>query len=124
MLSRIIADLLVMLHFGFIVFVVLGGLLLLRYRWLVVVHMPAVLWGVLLEFRGWYCPLTDWENDFRRAANQAGYSGGFVEHYIIPLIYPAGLTTNIQIMLGALVVLANLLIYAYVIKSFIGRREG
>ncbi|WP_305909828.1 DUF2784 domain-containing protein [Methylomarinum sp. Ch1-1] len=118
---RIIADLLVVLHLGFIVFVMLGGLLLLKYRWMALLHVPAVIWGTLLEFRGWYCPLTGWENDFRQSANQAGYSGGFVEHYLIPLIYPAGLTADTQILLGILVVAVNLLIYAYLIFSIIRR---
>ena len=73
MLDRVIADCLVVLHFGFIVYVGLGGLLVIKYRWTFLLHAPAVAWGTLLEFRGWYCPLTSWENQFRRAANQSGY---------------------------------------------------
>lgn len=114
MLNKIIADVLVIIHFGFIIFVVLGGLSVLKYRWMIVFHIPAVIWGALLEFRGWYCPLTGWEKHFRRAADQSGYSAGFVEHYLIPLIYPAGLTSNLQIVLGGLTVAVNVLIYTFV----------
>ncbi len=116
-LYRIIADLLVFIHAGFIAFVVLGGLLLLKYRWLAVLHVPAVGWGVLLELNNWYCPLTEWENDFRHAAEQSGYQGGFVEHYLIPLIYPHDLTEDVQTVLGLLTILVNVLVYAYVIRT-------
>lgn len=122
MLFKIIADVLVLIHFGFILFVVLGGLMILRYRWLVFAHMPAVVWAILLEFRGWYCPLTAWENHYRRLADQAAYTDGFIEHYLIPLIYPARLTETLQIALGILVFLINALIYQHVIKSLRGRR--
>lgn len=115
MLNKIIADILVIIHFGFILFVVLGGLSVLKYRWMVVLHIPAVVWGALLEFRGWYCPLTGWEKHFRQAADQSGYSAGFVEHYLIPLIYPAGLSSNLQMVLGGLVVTVNVMIYSYVV---------
>ena len=117
MSSRLIADILVILHFGFIVFVALGGLLLLKYRWLAVLHLPAVVWGVLLEFNSWRCPLTDWENYFRRSANQSGYAGGFIEHYLIPLIYPQALTAEIQILLGLLAVVVNLAVYIFVVRA-------
>lgn len=123
MLYRIIADSLILIHFAFILFVVLGGVMILKYRWLVFAHVPAVVWAVLLEFRGWYCPLTDWENHYRRLAGQAAYSGGFIEHYLIPLIYPAQLTETIQILLGILVILINALTYLYVIRSLRKRRE-
>ncbi len=117
MLYKIIADFLIVIHLAFIVFVLLGGLLLLKYRWTAVLHIPAVVWAILLEFKGWYCPLTGWENEFRKAADLEGYSGGFIDHYLIPLIYPVGLTTDIQTVLGVLVILVNLLIYAFVFRS-------
>jgi hypothetical protein len=117
MFSKIIADLLVVIHLGFICFVVLGGMLLLKYRWVVFLHIPAVIWGVMIEFKGWLCPLTQWENDFRLFANQAGYRDGFIDHYLIPLIYPSGLTDEIQGVLGALVLIVNLLIYIYVVNN-------
>ncbi|WP_084191028.1 DUF2784 domain-containing protein [Methylomarinum vadi] len=123
MANRVIADILAIIHFGFIVFVVLGGLLLFKYRWVALLHLPAVLWGALLELKGWYCPLTDWENHFRQAADQSGYSGGFIEHYLIPLIYPPALTENIQIFLGVAVIVINVFIYAHVIRS-LSRKNG
>ena len=107
MLHRILADMVVLLHAAFLLFVLLGGLLVLRWRWLAWVHLPAVLWGIAIEVGGWYCPLTDLENSLRRAAGQAGYSGGFIEHYLLPIIYPAGLTREWQLGI-ALAVLVGL----------------
>lgn len=114
---QIAADLLVILHLGFICFVLFGGLLVLKWRWLLWVHIPAVIWGVLIEFQGWICPLTPLEMWFRQAGGEAGYTGGFVEHYILPIIYPAGLTWNIQWQLGLLVIVINLFIYGWIIKK-------
>ncbi|MEE9355737.1 MAG: DUF2784 domain-containing protein, partial [Methylococcaceae bacterium] len=105
----------------FICFVVLGGLLVLKFRWVVFLHIPAVIWGVMMEFRGWLCPLTQWENRFRGAANQNGYSGGFIDHYLIPIIYPNGLTDDIQTVLGGLVLVVNLLIYSFVVEKMISQ---
>jgi hypothetical protein len=115
MISRIAADLLVLAHLGFIVFVVAGGLLVLKWRWLPVLHLPAALWGALVEFQGWYCPLTPLEQRFRQAAGDEGYSGGFIEHYLLPVIYPEALTRDIQGLLGIFVVVINLTVYALVI---------
>lgn len=115
MLWRMAADALVLVHLGFILFVLLGGLLLLRWPRLIWLHMPAVAWGIVVECLHLGCPLTPWENQLRRAAGQAGYDGGFIEHYLIPLIYPAGLTPQIQLWLGAIVVFVNLSIYAWLI---------
>lgn len=115
MLWRMAADALVLVHLGFILFVLLGGLLLLRWPRLIWLHMPAVAWGIVVECLHLGCPLTPWENQLRRAAGQAGYDGGFIEHYLIPLIYPAGLTPQIQLWLGAIVVLVNLTVYAWLI---------
>lgn len=114
MLNLILADLIVALHFGFIVFVVLGGLLALKWRRLAWLHVPAAVWGALIEFAGWICPLTLVENRLR-AGN--GYSGGFIEYYLIPIIYPSVLTREMQWGLGLTVVLINMLIYRqYYIK--------
>ena len=115
MLWRMAADALVLVHLGFILFVLLGGLLLLRWPRLIWLHMPAVAWGIVVECLHLGCPLTPWENQLRRAAGQAGYDGGFIEHYLIPLIYPAGLTPAIQLWLGAIVVLVNAAVYAWLI---------
>lgn len=116
MLFRVTADLLVLLHLGFIMFVLLGGFLALRWRWLCLVHLPAVVWGVLIEFQGWICPLTPLENRLRLAAGEAGYSGGFVEHYLLPVIYPEALTVELQMFLGGLVILINLIAYTWVFR--------
>ena len=102
---RLAADALVWLHLGFILFVLFGGLLPLRW--------PRLAWLCAVEFLGLPCPLTPRENRLRRAAGDAGYSGGFVEHYLLPLIYPAGLTPTVQWILGAIVLLVNLIAYLY-----------
>ncbi|MDI5991859.1 DUF2784 domain-containing protein [Pseudomonas sp. MDMC216] len=115
MLWRMAADALVLVHLSFILFVLLGGLLLLRWPRLIWLHLPAVTWGIVVECLHLGCPLTPWENQLRRMAGQAGYDGGFIEHYLIPLIYPAGLTPQIQIGLGAIVVLVNLAVYTWLI---------
>ena len=115
MFWRMAADALVVIHLGFILFVMLGGLLLLRWPSLIWLHVPAVAWGVIVECLHLGCALTPWENQLRRMAGQAGYEGVFIEHYLIPLIYPAGLTPAIQLWLGAIVVLVNAAVYAWLI---------
>ncbi|WP_207885394.1 DUF2784 domain-containing protein [Pseudomonas sp. 30_B] len=108
MLARLAADAVVLLHLGFILFVLLGGLLVLRWPRLAWLHLPAAAWGMAVEFLHLYCPLTPLENHFRQAAGELGYDGGFIEHYLLPLIYPAGLTEAIQIGLGLVVLAINL----------------
>jgi len=110
----LLADLVLILHATFIVFVVLGGLLVLWRRPLVWLHIPAAAWGILIEFQGWICPLTYLENDLRRAAGGSGYAGGFVDHYLAPLVYPEALTTETQVVLGSAALLVNLAVYALV----------
>lgn len=114
---RILADLLVLVHLAFIVFVVCGGWLALRWRWLAWPHIPTAIWGVAIEFRGWICPLTPLENWLRRAGGGAVYSGGFIEHYILPIVYPSGLTRTVQLLLGGGVVAINLLAYSFFLYS-------
>jgi hypothetical protein len=109
--AAVAADGVVVVHLMFILFVVLGGLLVLRWPGLIWLHVPAALWGVLVELMHWPCPLTPLEQSLRLAAGQAGYSGGFVEYYVLPIIYPAGLTPQIQVGLGLFVLLLNTLIY-------------
>lgn len=111
MLFRTVADLVVLTHVAFIVFVVSGGLLASRWRWIPWVHLPAVLWGVLLECGGWMCPLTPLENWLRRAGGASEYSGGFIEQYVVAIVYPAALTREVQVALGLLVCLVNSVIY-------------
>ena len=111
MIYRWLADAVVALHFAFVLFVVLGGLLVLRWRKLAWVHVPVALYGALIEFAGFICPLTPLENWLRRRSGEQGYAGGFIEHYLIPVIYPAGLTRQIQLLLGAFVLALNAIVY-------------
>ncbi len=114
MLAGFAADLVVALHFAFILFVVAGGLLVLRWPRLAWVHLPVVAWGAGIELIGWVCPLTPLENALRRAAGQAGYAGGFIDHYLSPLIYPPGLTREHQLALGLFVTIVNVVIYGMI----------
>jgi Protein of Unknown function (DUF2784) len=111
------ADLVVLIHSSFVLFVIFGGLLVLRWWKVVYLHLPAVVWGAFIEFAGGICPLTPLENALRRKAGLAGYQGGFVEHYILPVLYPAGLTRNVQLVLGAFVIAMNLVVYTWVLRS-------
>ena len=121
---QLAADLLVLLHFGFILFVVFGCLLLWRWPRLIWLHLPAVVWAVLIEFSGGICPLTPWENHFRHLAGQQGYPGSFVEQYLLPIIYPAELTREVQLILGGGVLLINLLGYGLLICRRRNRRKS
>ncbi|MBK7674504.1 MAG: DUF2784 domain-containing protein [Candidatus Accumulibacter sp.] len=112
---RLLADAVVVAHFLFIAFVMGGGFLVLRWPWLVVLHLPAACWGALIELGGWVCPLTPLENGLRQAAGEAGYQQGFIEHYLLPIIYPAGLTRGIQLGMAAVVILINLAIYGWLV---------
>ncbi|HUY04647.1 MAG TPA: DUF2784 domain-containing protein [Rhodocyclaceae bacterium] len=111
MALAIAADGVVVLHFAFVLFALLGGLLVPRFRRLAWLHLPAALWAALIEFAGWTCPLTPLENLLRRGAGSQDYANGFIEHYLLPLIYPAGLTRELQIVFGFCVLAANLLVY-------------
>ena len=114
---RFLADTLTVLHMVFVAFVLLGGFLALRWRRVVWLHGPAALWGVLVEWAGWVCPLTPIENWLRLEGQGQGYGGTFVEHYLVPVLYPAALSTGIQFVLGALVVGVNVLVYGCVIRA-------
>jgi hypothetical protein len=122
-LYRALADLVVIAHFTFIVFVVFGGLLVLRRWWLSMAHLPAVAWGISIELSGGLCPLTPLENHFRRLSGSVGYSGGFIEHYLLPLIYPANLEREMQILLAALVFLVNLAVYGLAVRQLWSRTQ-
>lgn len=115
MLYRLLADLVVGIHFAFVIFALLGGLMVLRWRWAAWLHLPAAIWAVLIEFAGWICPLTPLENWLRTRGGGTGYETGFVAHYIIPVLYPAGLTRELQIILGLVVAGVNLAIYGWLI---------
>jgi hypothetical protein len=114
MIYSILAELVVFVHFLFIVFAVSGAILALKWRWIIYVHLLCAAWASLIMMVGWICPLTPLENSLRRSAGEAGYTDGFIDHYLMPIIYPAGLTREIQIWLGVGVVLINLLLYGFV----------
>ena len=120
MLALLAADVILLMHVAFILFVVFGALLVLRWPKIKWVHLMALGWGALIEFTGWICPLTPLENMLRRSAGELGYSEGFVEHYVLALIYPAALTRQLQIALGVGVLVLNSLVYG--IYHFRGHR--
>lgn len=124
MRSGIAAEIVVLVHFGFILLVVFGGLLVLKWPKVAWVHLPAVVWGAAITFGGWICPLTPLENALRLAAGEQGYAGGFIEQYLLPVIYPAGLTRTVQVIAGIALVVLNLVIYAVVVTRSNRRRVG
>ena len=113
---RLLADALVVVHLGFIVFVVAGGFAALRWPRIAWLHLPAVAWAIVVEATATICPLTPIENHWRRQAGDAGYPGGFVEHYLIPIVYPAGLTPRGQLALAFAVAAINLVVYVIVLR--------
>lgn len=113
MLYGLLADLVVILHLAFVVFVLFGGLLVLRWRRVAWLHLPAVAWGAAVEFGGWICPLTPLETWLRMQGGQRSYSSDFIDHYVFALLYPADLTREVQIALGAVVLAVNLAIYGW-----------
>jgi Protein of Unknown function (DUF2784) len=121
---RFLADVVLVLHLGFVLFVVAGAFLILRWPRIVWVHPPAALWGVIVEWSGWVCPLTPLENRLRARGGAAGYAGGFVEHYLVPVLYPASLTRSVQVLLGATVLAVNLIAYAIVFARTAASRRS
>ena len=117
----LLADAVVVLHLLFLLFVVLGGVAALRWSRVAWLHLPAAAWGAWIEFSGGICPLTPLENRFRSAAGQAGYTGGFIDHYLVPILYPPGLTRTHQIVLGIGVLALNLTVYGILVRR---RRRG
>lgn len=122
MIYRLLADFVFLAHLAFVLFVALGGAAVWWKPTLAWLHVPAVAWGALIEFAGWICPLTPWEQSLRLLAGERGYAGGFVEHYLFPLLYPAGLTRNVQIVLGVLVLAINAVAYAFILKRALSGR--
>lgn len=120
---RGLADLVVLLHVGFIMFVLFGGLLALRWRLAPLAHLPAAAWGAAVEFFGWTCPLTPLEDALRRAGGNTASSVGFIERYLVPIVYPAALDRSLQTLLGAVVVAVNLVVYVAVLRRA-RRRAG
>ena len=114
---QLLADLVVLAHATFVVFAVLGGFLAVRWRRIVWIHLGVVIWAAMIEFSGWICPLTPLEIWLRQRAGEAGYRSDFVAHYLLPVLYPEGLTRGVQIVLGAFVVVVNLAIYGWVLRA-------
>jgi hypothetical protein len=113
-----LANAIVGFHFLFILFVVFGGWLVIRYPKMAFVHLPAALWGALVEFSGWICPLTPLENHLRNLAGETSYSGDFIQRYLIPVMYPENLTPKIQLVLGSIVVVVNVIVYIVAIRKY------
>ena len=118
MIYRLLADLVLALHSLLVVFIVLGGLLALRWHRVALVHIPCALWGAWVELAGWICPLPPLEVALRQQAGEVGYAGGFLEHYLVPILYPGDLTRDIQIGLGGIVLVLNVAIYAIVARQW------
>ena len=117
MFDRFLADAIVVVHLIFVMYAVFGGVLVLKWVYTVYSHVPALLWGIAVEVNGWICPLTPLENELRAKAGLTGYAGGFVEHYVLPVLYPDNLTRFDQYVLAALLILVNVVVYAFVIRK-------
>ena len=117
MAYRLAADAVLLLHLAFIVFALLGAALIARWRWVVWLHLPAAAWGAFVELSGSICPLTDLENAWRLRAGLSGYEGSFIEHHLLALIYPDGLTREIQFVLALVVLLVNLALYGWLART-------
>ncbi|HEX6260324.1 MAG TPA: DUF2784 domain-containing protein [Woeseiaceae bacterium] len=124
MIDGVLADAVVLLHLTFVLFVVFGGLLVMRYLWFALVHAPAFVWGAYIEITGGLCPLTGVENRLRQNAGEAGYDAGFIEHYIYPVLYPPGLTRSTQLWLAAIVLGLNGAIYGLILMRRMSIRRG
>jgi hypothetical protein len=122
--SGVLADLVLVIHLGFIAFAVLGALLVLRWRWTALLHLPALAWAAWIELTSGVCPLTPLENALRRSAGESGYAGSFIAHYLVPLIYPPGLTPRAQLWLAVCLIAVNLVLYGYVcVRHFSAERR-
>ena len=123
MLYKLLADLTLIMHLLFILFVILGGLIALKTNLVIWIHLPCAIWGVLLEINYWICPLTHLENYFIQRANEIGYKGGFIEHYLVPVIYPPGLSPGLHLVIGIFVILINLIIYGFILFKYFKKPE-
>jgi len=124
MFYQFLADAILLFHLLFILFALLGGIFVLYRRWVVFVHLPAAVWATFVGFTGWICPLTPLEKHFREVSGDLGYSGGFIEHYIIPVIYPAALEMDMHLLLGYIALVINLVIYMFVLyRKLKGRNQ-
>jgi hypothetical protein len=112
LVDRVLADLVLLSHLAFVLFAIFGGLLVMRFRMLIWLHLPALAWGIWIEISGNICPLTAIENRLRDAGGSAGYRGGFIDHYVTATLYPDGLSRNIQFLLAALLAIINVAVYS------------
>src|ERR1043165_3621879 len=120
MLDATAADVVLIVHFAFVAFVIAGGALVLAWPRVAWLHVPAVFWGAVVEFSGWICPLTPLENHLRTAAGESPYTGDFVQHYLMALLYPHDLSRSVQVGLGLLVIAINMLFYGLLLLRMRG----
>ena len=123
MIYHLLADVVFVLHFSFILFVIAGGLLVLKWRWVVFLHIPAVIWGLAIEFLNAPCHLTPWEQQLLLRAGEEAYRGGFIDHYIVPLIYPDA-NPSFFLVAGIFLLILNGVIYAWIIKRIRKKKPG
>lgn len=121
MLFRFLADATVALHLVFVLFVVLGGLIVARWRWVAWMHLPAAAWAAWIEFAGWFCPLTPLENWLREQGGGTAYTSSFIEHYLLPILYPESLSRELQWVLGGTVLLINAVVYTVAFRCDVRR---
>ncbi len=124
MLDHFAATILAILHFAFILFVAIGALLVLRWRWVMYLQLPAAIWGAVIEIAQWDCPLTRWENLALRRAGESGYSDGFIAHHLFGIIYPNGLSRGVEIAIAVFVTVVNSAVYHHVFHGRNARRRG
>jgi hypothetical protein len=118
-----LADLVLVVHLAFVVFVLCGGLLILKWRWIAWLHLPAAVWGAVVEFTGWICPLTPLENWLREQDGEIPYSSDFIAQYLLPVLYPGDLTRGLQLLLGTGVVILNAVMYWWLWQRTQGKTE-
>ena len=119
---ELLSGLTVIVHLVFVMFVIAGGLLVIHWPWLMCLHITAVIWAAAVELFGWICPLTPLENWFRQGSGQSPYETDFVERWVVPLLYPHGLTREVQIVLGLFVIIVNLSVYAWLYRRIQGQK--
>lgn len=124
MLYHALATTLALTHLAFILFVAIGAFVVLRWRWVMYLQLPAAMWGAAIEIAQWECPLTRWENLALRRAGESGYSEGFIAHHIFGLIYPNGLSRSVEVALAVFVTVVNSAVYHHVFHRKSGRRRG
>ena len=124
MLYRLAAAAVLVVHLAFILFALFGALAALKHRWVVALHLPAAAWGIFVELTGRTCPLTSVENHFRALAGQSGYAESFVEHYLLAVVYPAGLTRDVQLVLSGVFIAINAAVYASLLARWRGQASA